>query len=271
MRIACHSGREAVYLACKALLTAPEVAGTRELVGVTFEIADPTDMLPEGIGHVDFRPALAAAEALHIISGAPYGETIRRITAGFESRRWDYPEMSYGVRLRAQLEDIVLKLTDEDASRQAVAFIGRPDDLANGATSYFCATQVQFLLRDGLLHMIVGMRSNDAWHGLPYNLFQFAQLQNTLAGCLGATAGRYVHNVGSLHLYARHFEKAQAMHFDPYLPGDIVGGVGRPFNTPALQAWSSAKNRARILLEGGGPPWASLDEFWYEATLKEGA
>ena len=51
------------------------------------------------------------------------------------------------------------------------------------------------------------MRSNDAWLGLPYDVFCNTQLLKLIADILGVIPGSYTHNVGSMHFYERNFEK----------------------------------------------------------------
>ena len=51
------------------------------------------------------------------------------------------------------------------------------------------------------------MRSNDAWLGFPYDVFTFTTIQKILANCLGLRAGRYVHLVGSFHIYVSDLPK----------------------------------------------------------------
>jgi thymidylate synthase len=67
---------------------------------------------------------------------------------------------------------------------------------------------LQFFLRQGKLHEIVTMRSSDAWWGLPYDLFTFAQIGNCLAGELGVEPGGLVMQLGSCHLYEPFWEDA---------------------------------------------------------------
>ena len=68
---------------------------------------------------------------------------------------------------------------------------------------------MQVLIRNGLLHLIVQMRSNDVVWGLPYDVFLFTMIQELLARTLGLELGTYVHGAGSLHLYERHLDLAQ--------------------------------------------------------------
>jgi hypothetical protein len=260
MEIKTNTGGEAVRHALAMLHTAPKVesrAGTtRELTAYTAVISDPWDTLAP---HEDFRPGLAAAEALHLISGEPYGARIRGLTADLESRRWSESHLSYGVRLRDQMPVIAWKLERDPTTRQAVTNIWN-EDLGCGTADFFCAVGIQFLLRDRL-EMIVTMRSTDAWHGLPYNLFAFAQLQCTLARCLGVEPGRYTHQVGSLHLYERHWEKARKAVTDIPWSNTRVAGVGLALRMRDVQnAWLDAAQRASALLEGWMPSSASEDE-----------
>ena len=66
---------------------------------------------------------------------------------------------------------------------------------------------MQFILRNGKLDLIVTMRSNDIWLGLPYDLFNFTCMQIQMAMELGVEVGVYYHNAGSLHMYKRDVEK----------------------------------------------------------------
>jgi thymidylate synthase len=49
--------------------------------------------------------------------------------------------------------------------------------------------------------MLVYMRSNDVFLGLPHDVFCFTMLQEIIAASLGAKIGTYTHLAGSLHLY----------------------------------------------------------------------
>jgi thymidylate synthase len=53
------------------------------------------------------------------------------------------------------------------------------------------------------------MRSNDAYIGLPHDVFCFTMLQEIVARTLGYELGSYRHFVGSMHLYERHRNDAQ--------------------------------------------------------------
>ena len=61
------------------------------------------------------------------------------------------------------------------------------------------------------------MRSNDIWLGTPYDIGFFTMVQELMLIRLrrtkynNLTLGSYTHLVGSLHLYERHFEKAETI------------------------------------------------------------
>lgn len=85
-------------------------------------------------------------------------------------------------------------------SRQAVVQLFDADDLSR-TKDVPCTCTLQFLLRGGRLELVVHMRSNDAFLGLPHDLFAFTMLQELVARSLAAELGTYSHFVGSLHLY----------------------------------------------------------------------
>jgi thymidylate synthase len=57
--------------------------------------------------------------------------------------------------------------------------------------------------------MFTHMRSNDAFLGLPHDVFAFTMLQEAIARTLGVGLGIYSHSVGSLHLYKAHRPSAR--------------------------------------------------------------
>jgi len=117
---------------------------------------------------------------------------------------------SYGARSHGLLCDIVNTLTADGDSRQAVLTIfDATRDLARVKRDIPCTIACQFLLRNKLLEQRVTMRSNDLWLGTPYDFVQFAVLQASLAQAIGVGVGKYVHAVGSLHLYEHDFNRAR--------------------------------------------------------------
>jgi thymidylate synthase len=51
------------------------------------------------------------------------------------------------------------------------------------------------------------MRSNDAYFGLPHDVFCFTMLQEMIACRLGVEVGEYYHYVGSMHVYHGYLQR----------------------------------------------------------------
>lgn len=113
---------------------------------------------------------------------------------------------AYGPRLRAiqgvdQLATIVQLLRVKPTTRRAVIQLFAARDLVGSHREIPCTCTLQFLLRDGRLHLLANMRSNDVILGLPHDVFCFTMIQEAVARELGVELGWYKHMVGSLHLY----------------------------------------------------------------------
>jgi thymidylate synthase len=72
---------------------------------------------------------------------------------------------------------------------------------------------MQFFVRDNLLHSVVTMRSQDIILGFTYDVFTFSMVANAVRLLLNERGiktelGNLHVNVGSLHIYETHFEKA---------------------------------------------------------------
>lgn len=133
--------------------------------------------------------------------------------AGFINSNYGYLVLSK--ENGSQYENVRNELTVNPESRRAVMIYTRPtmhtDWCAGGMSDFICTNAVQFLLRDSQLHMIVQMRSNDAVFGYK-NDFAW---QKYIQGCLvedlvcrtgnSISAGSITWQVGSLHVYERHF------------------------------------------------------------------
>ena len=86
-------------------------------------------------------------------------------------------------------------------TRQAVVQIFDVNDLVQPSTNVQCTCTLEFLARGRKLHMFVNMRSNDAYRGLPHDIFAFTIIQELVARSIDHEVGAYHHAVGSLHLY----------------------------------------------------------------------
>jgi thymidylate synthase len=103
-----------------------------------------------------------------------------------------------------------LKINPE--SRRAIMIYTRPSIWTEYNTGeqkrmsdFICTNTVQYLVRDGHLHAVVQMRSNDAVFGYKGDRAWQMHVLAKLAGELGYPVGNLYWNVGSLHVYARHY------------------------------------------------------------------
>jgi thymidylate synthase len=112
----------------------------------------------------------------------------------------------YGPRLFSwksvdQVANVIKILKKRRDSRNAVIQLFDALDIAEEHRDVPCTCTLQFMLRQGKLHLLVNMRSNDAYLGLPHDAFCFTMLQEIVARSVSAELGVYKHAVGSLHLY----------------------------------------------------------------------
>lgn len=193
---------------------APRGIKTREIRGMKLVLTNPNDNV---LLNVYRKPnySFMVAEWLWIMTGCALSDVIRPFNKGLTMAvdrygdERDQPTFAgaYGPKWIEQLPYVLQNLTADPDSRQAVVNIWRDRPRASADTP--CTLSWQFFIRNDKVEMHTTMRSNDAWLGVPYDIFNFTQIQRWVAWMLGKDVGAYVHHVGSLHLYERDFEKAE--------------------------------------------------------------
>jgi thymidylate synthase len=124
-----------------------------------------------------------------------------------------------------QLQNVTSLLTEHPGSRRAVVQLFNAEDIASEYKGIPCTTTLQFLLRGERLHLSVTLRSNDAYWGLPHDVFCFTMLQEMMARRLGVELGEYYQYVGSMHAYVDYLDRM----------GEYVGeGHQRAVEMPAM-------------------------------------
>lgn len=137
--------------------------------------------------------------------------------AGFINSNYGYlvfDESNY-----RQYQSVLNELLLSPNSRRAVMIYTRPtmhsDWCKDGMSDFICTNAVQYLIRDGKMHCVVQMRSNDVVYGYrndyawqkyvldklvtEYNAWQHSHTDKIVAGDI-------TWQVGSLHVYERHFK-----------------------------------------------------------------
>ncbi|MFM9615810.1 thymidylate synthase [Streptomyces niveiscabiei] len=207
----------ALALARNGEKTSPRSMPTREVLDVHMLLTRPRARLLHAPPARVLNPAFAVAETVWHLSGsdAPW-------IFDYNTRLHQYADDgvlrgAYGPRMRNwdgkvdQLRRVVDILREDPDSRRAVIQLYDPVQDAFGHKDVPCTLGFRFHLRDGRLHMSTTMRGQDVWIGMPYDLFFFTVLHELVAGWLDADLGPYHHHVGSLHLYDRDLDHADAL------------------------------------------------------------
>lgn len=189
----------------------PRGLHTKELIGHSFTLTSVDQNVVTQATRKVSLPFMAA-EFLWLVSGSNDARLIIPYNASIEQYAYQvqdiplYFQGAYGPKISDQLPYIIETLTGDRDSRQALLTIWR--ERPGPSKDIPCTCLMQFFIRNSLLDMVVYMRSNDAWLGLPYDVFNFTMLQRYIASLLEIEPGWYHHHVGSLHLYEKHWAKA---------------------------------------------------------------
>lgn len=186
---------------------------TLDLGHTTVVLESPYNALPLGLGR-DLSRRVAAAEAVQLIGG--FSDPNLMIAASPVFKRFQEDDGSfwgaYGRRVGMQVIDVIRKLTDDPDTRQAVVQIwDKHFDNELYKRDYPCTLTLVFSIEPHTrsLELDVVMRSNDAWLGYPYDIFQFTQLQLSVARAMNIEPGVYRHTTMSMHIYEEHWQAAR--------------------------------------------------------------
>jgi thymidylate synthase len=190
-----------------------------EVFGVLLELKNPRAR----ISRSDTKGKLFSAlgELLWYFAGSEELSFIQYYINRYKDESFDGKSIygAYGPRLLKsageynQIENVIKLLQTNKTSRRAAIQLFESRDIApnrkENQASIPCTCTLQFLQREGKLHMITFMRSNDAYLGLPHDIYAFTMIQEFIATSLGLELGVYKHSVGSLHIYETNKQEAQ--------------------------------------------------------------
>ncbi len=179
-----------------------------EIIGASLKLTNPLAR----ISRSDKRSRLFSAlgEFMWYISGSDEIDQISYYINAYKAYKENGNKYygAYGPRLINkkdkinQIQGVIDLLQVKSSSRRAVIQIFDAEDLVEDHKEIPCTCTLQFLIRNEELNLIVYMRSNDAYMGLPHDVFCFTLLQEYVASCLNVKLGTYHHMVGSLHIYS---------------------------------------------------------------------
>lgn len=188
----------------------PTKGSNREEIGVLLKIKSPRARM----SRTEQRSTLGSClgESLWYLSGSAELDFIEHYIPSYREFCKLPPDATisdgaYGPRLFGtsngfdQVARIIQKLRQPNGhdSRKAVIQIFDKSDWENHDVP--CTCTLQFFARGDVLHLFVSMRSNDAYRGLPHDVFAFTWLQEFVARSIEHEIGTYTHAAGSLHLY----------------------------------------------------------------------
>lgn len=272
----------------------PSRAGrTKELSPVHFSITDPLQreiVVPGRKANI----AAQIAETMWVLGGRNDVEFLshylpRAADFSDDGKTW---RAGYGPRLRSwqgdmthsgkgtdQFREVIRLLKEDPSTRRAVMSIFDPGADYGSSKDIPCNNWLHFLSRDGVLNLHVAIRSNDlvwGWSGI--NQFEWSVLLEVVAYYTDLKPGRIHYAVSSLHMYDRHWDKAQlwkntTVHtkrdrrFDPHeLEWDLL--VARWFQLEAAIRHGSANgdNIAKAIAKFPEPMlrgWLYVLAWWW--------
>jgi thymidylate synthase len=256
-----------------ALLTnGREIVATRgsvkEILGVTIELKKPRARLSRS--ETRGKPFSCLGELLWYLSKSDKLEFIAHYVPKYEKESEDSETVhgAYGPRLFSQrgndqVENVIALLKKKPTTRRAVVQIFDADDLARDYKEIPCTTTCQFFIREGRLDMVTTMRSNDAYFGLPHDIFCFTMVQELIACRLKVSLGTYYHFASNLHLYSSNFESVEAF---------LKEGVQSTWEMPAMPKADPRPGVVKLLQferklrEQGEAEYAVLvdDPYWHD-------
>ncbi|MDX2307994.1 MAG: thymidylate synthase [Hyphomicrobium sp.] len=241
----------------------------RELMGVMLKLTNPRARFSRTERRATLLSCLG--ETLWYFSGSDALTVVEHYIPAYReflgvSKRATRAPGAYGPRIfggkaPSQIEKVIELLRRKPDTRQAVVQLYGASDL--GKKDVPCTCTLQFLARSGRMHMMTSMRSNDAYLGLPHDVFAFTLLQEVVARTMGCELGEYNHAVGSLHLYEEHERRAREYLDEgwqdklamPAMP------VGDPWNAIKWLLDKEARIRCGVLDIGDV---TAIDPFWVD-------
>jgi thymidylate synthase len=233
-------------------LTGPTKGPNSEAIGVTLELSNPRARLSRSYSRG--RAFSAIGELAWYLAGSDDPEFIHHYLSSQPYKGMDKDGVlrgAYGPRLMGegrndQIQRVIDLLKEKPTSRQAVIQLFDRQDLADGIADLPCTCTVQFLVRNGKLDTVTFMRSNDAYLGIPHDFFCFTMLQELVARSLNVEVGRYIHMVGSLHLYDKHADEARSYLAEGFHPPTKSSMPWMPAQDPWPDVRAFVETESRI-------------------------
>lgn len=197
----------------KVIIDGEEIGNSREVLNASLEITEPRQRYIFN-GERKMDPFYAFGQVLWYLSGSNNLNDINYYDDSWNKRSDDGKTLNsaYGYKIFnpeffgfSQYKRVLSILRENPDSRQAIINLHKPND--KKTNDELCTIYLHFFIRKNKLHMIVNMRSNDAFWGFTYDIFAFTFIQEMMALELGVELGSYYHNAGSMHVYDKDREQ----------------------------------------------------------------
>ena len=184
----------------------PSKGPNSEIFGVLLEFRQPTARL----SRTETRGTVFSClgESLWYLSKNNSLEFVRYYILEYEKFSYDRRTLygAYGPRLFfmrenvGRIANVIRLLKKKRNTRQAVIQIFNAEDIIDDHKDVPCTCTIQFVIRNKRLHAVTYMRSNDAFLGLPHDVFAFTFLQKIIARSVGVQLGTYatLNSVGNV-------------------------------------------------------------------------
>jgi thymidylate synthase len=239
-------------------LIKPRKGNAREIISKHFSIEDPRDRcilnpvrsfnIFQVVGHWLW----IMAGKMDLSSINYYNPVASRFSADLRKLDGAYGPRLFGLGVMNQIPSIVQLIRAHPDTRRGVATVYIPEFDSSRTTvegredEVPCTIALQFLPREGRLHALAYMRSQDAFLVLPYDVFIFTMLQEYVARSTDLKLGEYHHIAGSFHYYIREEKRLDEMLSTATAPGPLMEAMPSGDQSDYLKLVHEVEERARI-------------------------
>jgi thymidylate synthase len=190
---------------------------TIELLGASFHASEPAIFGTPNQEYIDAELSWYESQSTNIndIYGTDFDSknppAAWKMTANEHGEiNSNYGHLIFNEKYHAQYDKVLIELTSNPDSRRASMIYQRPSIWVEyndqGKNDFICTNAVTYYIRDGALHCVVQMRSNDVIFGYRNDYAWQEYVLCSLADDLGVNDGEIHWQVQNLHVYERHFD-----------------------------------------------------------------
>ncbi|WP_114751872.1 thymidylate synthase [Pleomorphovibrio marinus] len=165
---------------------------------------------------------------------------------------------------QSQFERVIEQILERKITKHAYMCISEKVDYKVRQKKHHsppCTIGLHFYVRESKLNVTCYMRSNDAYLGLPHDLFCFTMLQELISIRTNIPIGNYTHCATSMHIYEEHHTSAYQYLYE---------GKQEPIEMPKIKEFNS-ETLNLVSKEFGTKTSKSymnnLDDYWKDYVL----